>query len=595
MQKMNTAQQRTLGDILVKQGLVAEDILADVYAQQEDKGVSLYEAVVQGRYATAEALAAALAAECGLPFVEKVDADKVPLAIGTRLPIGYARAHRLLVVAEYDDHVEVVVGDPLDTVGIDDVRACFGKDVRVTVAPPDAVEHAINRMYERQETDDTLESTEEASDEGEIDILDSDDEAPIIRWVNSLFFQAVKERASDIHIEPEEKEIVVRYRVDGQLYVAKRASKQFMGSVVARVKIMAGLNIAEKRLPQDGRISLKIAGRSIDVRVSTVPTSRDYERIVMRLLHKTNVLLELTELGFSNRDYGLMDRLIHRPNGIVLVTGPTGSGKTTTLYGCINRINRPKINILTAEDPVEYEISGIHQVPVQAKIGLTFASALRAFLRQDPDVIMVGEIRDKETAEIAMHASMTGHLVLSTIHTNDAASAFTRLIQMDIEPFRVRSTVVGVLAQRLVRVLCKHCKVAYEATPYELEQLGLDPERSRMRAQLKVGSSYRVPGQEYEPLGWFQDYMPTLYKAQGCDHCEQKGFTGRLGIYELLMADEAVGELVLKSADAQSIKRAALQRGMNTLRDDGARKALLGLTTVEEVVAATQEDVVVEA
>lgn len=595
MAKATTAQQRTLADILVRQGVISEEILADVYAQQEDKGLSLNEAIVQGRYATAEALTAALASECGLPFVEKVDAESIPTAVGTRLPIGYTRSHRLLVTAEHDDYVDIVVGDPLDTTGIDDVRACFGKNVRVTVAPPHVVEHAINRVYERQETNSTLEGTEEAAEEGEVDILDSDDEAPIIRWVNGLFFQAVKERASDIHIEPEEKEIVVRYRVDGQLYVAKRASRQFMGSVVARVKIMAGLNIAEKRLPQDGRISLKIAGRSIDVRVSTVPTSRDYERIVMRLLHKTNVLLDLTELGFSNRDYALMDRLIHRPNGIVLVTGPTGSGKTTTLYGCINRINRPKVNILTAEDPVEYEIAGIHQVPVQAKIGLTFASALRAFLRQDPDVIMVGEIRDKETAEIAMHASMTGHLVLSTIHTNDAASAFTRLIQMDIEPFRVRSTVIGILAQRLVRVLCKHCKVAYEATPYELEQLGLDPERSRFRAQLKLGASYKVPGQEYEPLGWYEDHMPTLYKAGGCEHCEQKGFTGRLGIYELLMADEAVGELVLKSADAQTIKRTALHRGMNTLRDDGARKALLGLTTVEEVVAATQEDVVVEA
>jgi general secretion pathway protein E len=595
MAKATTAQQRTLGDILVRQGVISEEVLADVYAQQEDKSLSLYEAIVQGRYATAEALTSALASECGLPFVEKVDPENVPIAVGTRLPIGYTRSHRLLVTAEHDDYVDVVVGDPLDTTGIDDVRACFGKNVRVTVAPPHVVEHAINRVYERQETNSTLEGTEEAADEGEVDILDSDDEAPIIRWVNGLFFQAVKERASDIHIEPEEKEIVVRYRVDGQLYVAKRASRQFMGSVVARVKIMAGLNIAEKRLPQDGRISLKIAGRSIDVRVSTVPTSRDYERIVMRLLHKTNVLLDLTELGFSNRDYALMDRLIHRPNGIVLVTGPTGSGKTTTLYGCINRINRPKINILTAEDPVEYEIAGIHQVPVQAKIGLTFASALRAFLRQDPDVIMVGEIRDKETAEIAMHASMTGHLVLSTIHTNDAASAFTRLIQMDIEPFRVRSTVIGILAQRLVRVLCKHCKVPYEATPYELEQLGLDPERSRFRAQLKLGASYKVPGQEYEPLGWYEDHMPTLYRAGGCEHCEHKGFTGRLGIYELLMADEAVGELVLKSADAQTIKRTALHRGMNTLRDDGARKALLGLTTVEEVVAATQEDVVVEA
>ncbi len=587
-------EQRALGAILVRQGVVSEEALEPLYDQQREKGTPLVDLLVQGRVATLESVAKGIAEECGLPFIEEVDPESVPISVGTRLPIAYARAHKLLVVNESDEEVEVVTGDPLDTQGIDDVRASFGKAVRVTAAPPDVVEHAINRVYERQETDSELESTDEEVDESQVDILDSDDEAPIIRWVNNLFSQAVKERASDIHIEPEEREILVRYRVDGQLYVAKRASRQFMGSVIARVKIMAGLNIAEKRLPQDGRISLKIAGRSIDVRVSTVPTSRDYERIVMRLLHKTNVLLELTELGFSARDFGLMDRLIHRPNGIVLVTGPTGSGKTTTLYGCINRINRPKINILTAEDPVEYEIPGIHQVPVQAKIGLTFASALRAFLRQDPDVIMVGEIRDKETAEIAMHASMTGHLVLSTIHTNDAASAYTRLIQMDIEPFRVRSTVIGVLAQRLVRVLCKHCKEPYEAAPYDLEQLGIDPHRSQQRVDQKMSSAYLVPGVQHEPFGWFQEQMPTIYKAKGCDKCEGKGFTGRIGIYELLVADDATGDLVLNSADSQSIKRAARRGGMHTLRDDGARKVLLGMTTVEEVVAATQEDTVVE-
>ncbi len=588
-------EQRALGSILVKHGVVGAEALEPLYEQQREKGAALVDLLVQGRFATVASVARAIAEECGVPFVENVDAEGVSIQVATRLPIGYARSQNLLVVREDETEVQVVTGDPLNTQAVDDVRASFGKRVVVVAAPPDVVEHAINRVYERQETDSDLESTDEEVNDAEVDILDSDDEAPIIRWVNNLFFQAVKERASDIHIEPEEKEILVRYRVDGQLYVAKKASRQFMGSVIARVKIMAGLNIAEKRLPQDGRISLKIAGRSIDVRVSTVPTSRDYERIVMRLLHKTNVLLELTELGFSDRDYALMDRLIHRPDGIVLVTGPTGSGKTTTLYGCINRINRPKVNILTAEDPVEYEIAGIHQVPVQAKIGLTFASALRAFLRQDPDVIMVGEIRDKETAEIAMHASMTGHLVLSTIHTNDAASAYTRLIQMDIEPFRVRSTVIGVLAQRLVRVLCKHCKEPYEASLYDLEQLGIDPTRSRQRTQAKLGSVYRVHGVEEKPFGWFdEESMPTLYRGKGCDHCEQKGFTGRIGIYELLVVDDAVGELVLRSSDAQSIKRVARQSGMHTLRDDGARKVLAGMTTVEEVVAATQEDTLVE-
>jgi general secretion pathway protein E len=412
--------------------------------------------------------------------------------------------------------------------------------------------------------------------------------------VNGLFVTAVKERASDIHIEPEEKEVLVRFRIDGQLYIARRASRQFMSSVLARVKIMAGLDIAEKRLPQDGRISLKIAGRSIDVRVSTIPTSRDHERIVMRLLHKSNTLLELTELGFSERDFQLMSGLIQRPNGIILVTGPTGSGKTTTLYACLNKINRPNINILTAEDPVEYEISGIHQVAVQPKIGLSFAAALRSFLRQDPDVIMVGEIRDRETAEIAIHASMTGHLVLSTIHTNDAASSVTRLVEMDIEPFLVRSTVIGILAQRLVRVLCDHCKEPYQASPFELQQLGIDPERTRRRDERPLSPRYVVHGSEYVPVGWRGPDMPTFHRARGCDKCDNKGFSGRRGIYELLIADDTVGALILKNADAQTIKRAAQLEGMDSLRDDGARKVLLGRTTVEEVVAATQEDVFID-
>jgi general secretion pathway protein E len=587
-------ENRALGNILVRHGVVTPEAAETLYAQQRERGLGLVDLVVQGRVATEVEIARALAEECGLPFIEKIDADAVSTALATQLPIMYSKAHKLLVVGEHEGHVDVVCGDPLDTAALDDVRAAFGKEVVCAVAPPETVRDAINRVYERQDTTSDLKPDDELSDEDETDILESDDDAPIIRWVNALFFQAVKERASDIHIEPEEREVIVRYRIDGQLYVAKRASRQFMSSVIARVKIMAGLNIAEKRLPQDGRISLKIAGRSIDIRVSTVPTSREHERIVMRLLHKTNVLLELTELGFSNRDYHLMDQLVHRPNGIILVTGPTGSGKTTTLYACVNKINRPNINILTAEDPVEYEISGIHQVAVQTKIGLTFASAMRAFLRQDPDVIMVGEIRDKETAEIAMHASMTGHLVLSTLHTNDAASTFTRLVDMQIEPFRVRSTVIGVLAQRLVRVLCKQCKEPYEATAHELEQLGIDPERSRRRLERNLSSAYVVHDQEYKPVVYTGGPMPTFHRAVGCSACDNKGFSGRMGIYELLIADDAVGNLVLKNADAQTIKRAATSQGMDTLRDDGARKVSLGVTTVAEVVAATQEDVMVD-
>ena len=567
-------EQRALGNILIRHGVASPDALEPLYAQQREKDASLLELMVQAKAATDVDIARALAAECGLPFVEKIAIDEVPTQLATRLPIGYARNHRLLVTAETDDGVHVVCADPLDVDGLDDVRAAFGKPVHARVATPSVVIDAINRVYERQET--------------------MSEDAPIIRWVNGLFSQAVKERASDIHIEPEEKEVVVRYRIDGQLYVSRTASRQFMSSVVARVKIMAGLNIAEKRLPQDGRISLKIAGRGIDVRVSTIPTSRDHERIVMRLLHKTNVLLDLSQLGFAQRDYHLIADLIKRPDGIILVTGPTGSGKTTTLYGCLNRINQPNINILTAEDPVEYEISGIHQVAVQPKIGLTFASALRAFLRQDPDVIMVGEIRDKETAEIAMHASMTGHLVLSTIHTNDAAGAVTRLVEMDIEPFIVRSTVIGILAQRLVRVLCPNCREPYEATSYELTQLGVDPERTRWRQRRTLSHRYQHPNVDYRPIGWEGPGMPIFHRAKGCDQCDFKGFTGRLGIYELLIADDVVGALILKNADAQTIKRAAQNQGMDTLRDDGARKVFDGLTTVEEVVAATQDDIILD-
>ncbi len=405
-------QQRAIGNILQRQGVLAAEDLEALLLQVEEKNVELMDLAVAQKLATEVDIARALAQECGLPFVESVDPEAIPLDVAVMLSISYAKSQKVLLCAMTDDYFEAICADPLNVSALDDIRALLDRPVKAKVAAPSVVVNAINRVYERQDTMGDLKSETEGQDDQQTDLLDSDDDAPIIRWVNTLFAQAVKERTSDIHIEPEEKEVVVRYRVDGELYVARSASRQFMSAVIARVKIMAGLNIAEKRLPQDGRISLKIAGRPIDVRVSTIPTSRDYERIVMRLLQKSNVLLDLSDLGFGPRDYALMDSLIRRPNGIVLVTGPTGSGKTTTLYGCLNRINQPNKNILTAEDPVEYELGGIHQLPVNPKIGLTFAGALRAFLRQDPDVIMVGEIRDKETAEIAMHASMTGHLVL---------------------------------------------------------------------------------------------------------------------------------------------------------------------------------------
>jgi general secretion pathway protein E len=596
-------EQRFLGEILHRRAGIPLDRLEAMYAIQREKGIALADLLVNGNVVDDATIAKALAAEAELPFVERVDPERISTALATRLPITFAknRAGKMIITAEDENLVYVVVADPFDVSALDEVRLLFDKNVEASVATSDAIENAINRVYEREAGGGELENDEARVDEHEVagdDILDSDDEAPVIRWVNSLFLQAMKERASDIHIEPEEKEVIVRYRIDGELYVARRAPRAFMNSIVGRIKIEASLNIAEKRLPQDGRITKKIAGKGFDIRVSTIPTSRAYERIVMRLLNKSSVLLDLPDLGFSPRDYHLMDALIHKPDGIILVTGPTGSGKTTTLYACLNRINQPNINILTAEDPVEYELPQIHQVHVNAKIGLTFASALRAFLRQDPDVVMVGEIRDKETVEIAINASLTGHLVLSTIHTNDAPGAFTRMIDMGVEPFLLRSSVVGVLAQRLVRMLCPSCKEAYEASANDLEELGITPERCAARRKRRL-----IPGSRYYPramsipddiLDTYPGPYVTIYRPKGCDKCSQTGFMGRRGIYELLMMDDMVGPLVLKGADAQTIKRAAMEQGMDGLRDDGARKVLGGMTSVEEVLLATQDDMEVE-
>jgi general secretion pathway protein E len=594
------SEQRFLGELLSRRGVVPADKLEGLFAVQRERGTELLDLVINTGVAEEIALARVLAEEAQLPLVERIEPADIPTALAIRVPIAFAKTHRVLVLREDDLAVHVVCADPFDTQALDDLRVIFEKPVEASVGGRDKIEDAINRVYERQAGAEQLESDAEATSEDEAasDILDSDEEAPVIRWVNSLFLQAMKERASDIHIEPEEKEVVVRYRIDGELYVARSAARAFMNSIVSRIKIESSLNIAEKRLPQDGRITKKIAGKGFDIRVSTIPTSRGYERIVMRLLNKSSVLLDLPDLGFSPREYALMDGLIRRPDGIILVTGPTGSGKTTTLYACINRVNQPNLNILTAEDPVEYEIQGIHQVHVQAKIGLTFASALRAFLRQDPDIVMVGEIRDSETLEIAINASLTGHLVFSTIHTNDAAGAITRTIDMGAEPFLLRSSVIGILAQRLVRVLCKNCKYSYPAEDFELEELGLTTERMRTRAARRNNPNSRYFPREVGEGDLFESFDPTqrplFYKAKGCTQCTNTGFTGRRGIYELMLIDDAVGPLILRKADSQAIKRTAQDMGMDTLRDDGARKVLAGMTTVEEVLAATQEDMALE-
>ena len=590
---VQAASQQYLAEVLVRRGVVPPDQLIGLLQTAQDKGVAIVDLVVQTEVAPENMIAQAFAAEWGLGYLSEIDIDGVPLSVAERIPITYAKQHKLLVLNENDEQVFCALADPLDVTAIDDVRAVFGKPVELAVTTSEVVLDAINRVWERKEdAGHALEGDAALEEDGLVDILDADDDAPIIAWVNGLFSQAVRERASDIHIEPEERDVVVRYRIDGELYVAKRASKQFMSAILARVKIMAQLNIAEKRLPQDGRITLKIAGKSVDIRVSTIPTSRSFERIVMRILHKTSVLMGLDELGFHGREYRLMDQLVRRPDGIILVTGPTGSGKTTTLYACLNRINDPTRNILTAEDPVEYEIGGIHQLHVKPSIGLTFASALRAFLRQDPDVIMVGEIRDRDTAEIAIQASLTGHLVLSTIHTNDAAGAVTRLVDMGAEPFLVRSSILAILAQRLVRVLCPHCRQPYEPSAHELTQLGLDERTLRWKASRKLSPRYVAQDFDYRYAGQDMPMPPVFYRPGGCDECAGKGYVGRLAIYALLVVDDTVGALILQNADSQSIKRAAAESGMDTLRDDGARKVLKGITSVEEVLKAKQEDAI---
>jgi general secretion pathway protein E len=492
----------------------------------------------------------------------------------------------VLPVRQRDGAVEVAMADPLDVWALDDLRGQLGSDVVPVVMPAQKILDAINHVYgQKQEKGGDLGNSEdEEGGEAEelVDILDVNDEAPIIRWVNSLLFTAVKERASDIHIEPGENGMVVRYRIDGVLYETRKAARQFIPSITARVKIMAGLNIAEKRLPQDGRIRRKIAGKDIDMRVATAPTVKGGERITIRLLDRDNVLHDLADIGFGDDHLRQMDELIHRPHGIVLVTGPTGSGKTTTLYACLAKINAPDLNILTIEDPVEYQLDGISQVAVNEKIELSFATGLRSFLRHDPDVIMVGEIRDVETAEIAIQASLTGHLVLSTIHTNDAAGAITRLVDLGVQPFLVASSVVALLAQRLVRRLCFSCRELYRPSDEDLISIALDPKKFWDGTAKTVKFKGEPPA---PPPG-----MLFRAKEGGCPSCLGAGYKGRSAIYELLLLDETVRQMTIKNADAGTIKRHAQSAGMRTLREDGAQKVLAGMTSVAEVLMITTED-----
>ena len=582
---------RAIGQLLMQGAGVTQAQLDEALDEQRTgprkEGGRLGEILVRMHYVSEEQVLKALATQLGLELGTELKPEDLDATLVGRVPINFAKAHRLLPVKRNPStgNVILAMADPLDVLALDEVRVALGADVEPLLLPSGKIMEVINKVYARGAGDADLGNKDDEDMGGEaeelVDILDLTDEAPIIRWVNSLMFQAVKERASDIHIEPREKELLVRYRIDGVLYEHKRANRNYVNSILSRVKIMAGLNIAEKRLPQDGRIRRKIAGKDIDMRVATAPTPFG-ERITIRLLDRSSVLLDLADIGFGEDHLTVIDEIIHRPHGILLVTGPTGSGKTTTLYSCLSKINTPDLNILTVEDPVEYQLDGISQVQVNPKIDLTFANAIRSFLRHDPDVIMVGEIRDTETAGMAITASLTGHLVFSTIHTNDAASAIPRLVDMKIEPFLVASSLIGLLAQRLVRKVCPDCREIYRPTREELLKIDIDPDAffagSLGIPRIKVSTKAPPPGMLYRA------------RATGCPRCSKTGYTGRCGIYELLLVNEGIRALAMKNVDAMQIKKLAISDGMRTLRDDGAVKVRAGITTIEEVLLVTAED-----
>lgn len=528
---------------------------------------SIGEALESRDFSTADELVQELCKELGVDYIKDVPFNDVSADLIRNIPINYAKHHNVLPLKEDDLGVTVLTSNPLNLKALDDLRIIFGKRVRPLVTTQGKLQEAINKVYEKSTANlnglDEIEAEDYDLDDPIIDLLDAgDDDAPVIKLVNSLMFRAVKEKASDIHIEPYEKDMVVRFRVDGILYDIFKPPKKLQNALTSRIKVMANLNIAEKRLPQDGRIPLKVGGKDIDIRLSTVPTTFG-ERVVMRIQSKSSIVLGLEQLGFSQDTLVKMDDLLNRTYGIILVTGPTGSGKSTTLYACLTKLNKPDVNILTVEDPVEQRIHGVGQVQVNSKIGLTFAAGLRSFLRQDPDIIMVGEIRDLETAELAIQSSLTGHLVLSTIHANDAAGAFPRLIDTGTEPFLIATSILGVVAQRLVRLLCPHCKESYTPTDFELNLMGLTRE---------------------------QVSKANICKPVGCENCN-KGYVGRTIIQELLMVTDDIRSLIMQKKDSGAIKKQALANGMRTFRDHGIEKVLSGITTIEELLSNTQMDI----
>ena len=557
---------QNLGELLVERGKLEPDKLQQARHLEQDSGERLGPLLVQLGMIAERDLAEVLARELDLEIALH-DAYPESAAVEDRVSPEFLKAARAVPIEETEEHVIVAMADPLDRFTVDAMELALGKPVVTHVGLISEIESAIQRQYgdgggAMAQIVDDIRAEGEPDFEDIQHLKDLASEAPIIRVVNLLIARALKGQASDIHIEPFEHSLKVRYRIDGVLRDVEAPPVRSTAAVVSRIKVMANLNIAERRLPQDGRIMLQVEGREIDMRISTVPTMHG-ESVVMRILDKGSVPLDFASLGFEAGVLAPFDEILMRPHGIILVTGPTGSGKTTTLYTALHTLNTPDRKILTVEDPVEYQLEGINQIQVKPQIGLSFANALRSILRQDPDVIMVGEMRDLETAKIAVQAALTGHKVLSTLHTNDAASSVTRMLDMGVEDYLLTSTVNGVLAQRLVRVLCRHCKEPYAVVPEMATELGLD--------RLSNG----------EPI--------TLHRAVGCDACEGSGYRGRTCILELLTMSDPVRRIVLNHGDAAAIRETAVAHGTTSMHEDGLHKALAGITSVEEVERVTRE------
>jgi type IV pilus assembly protein PilB len=546
-----------LTDILIVRGVLPIEHLDNLSADEDDEPL-IRALVAQGVVSEAQ-FASALAEKLNLPFVELVEyqVDRVAISV---VPASVCRRYNVLPIAVEEGRMLLAMVDPGNVFALDDVRAAARMSVMPVVAEKSDLLAAIERYYRADgELSDLTSTLEEESGPVESDGLGEavDDDVPIVRFVNLIVSQAIQDRASDIHIEPAERDLRVRYRIDGVLHEMQRAPKSIQNGVISRLKIMSDIDIAERRKPQDGRMSVMHAGRKIDLRVATLPTVWG-EKIVMRILDNAESDMKLSDLGLLERNAEAYRSSYTKPYGMILVTGPTGSGKSTTLYTTLHTVSRPEINVITVEDPVEYRMAGINQVQVNPKAGLTFASALRSILRSDPDVVLLGEIRDHETAQIAIEASLTGHLVLSTLHTNDAPSAVTRLTEMGIEPFLVGSALDCVVAQRLARRLCSRCKVEYQPEAKDL-------------VNLRVGYDPATP-------------VPTLFQPVGCTHCSNTGYRGRIAIHELMIVSEEIERLAVARASAADIARAAREQGMLTLREDGWSKAKLGYTSIEEIL-----------